>query len=195
MKKYFQNTKSFIKNIGQKFKYYSKKLSNLDFTSEEEIKKELEIATENALKTYEKYDKFKNSSENKHGVERKTTKSNQVSITVFTDNGPVTMVPGIEFFSFNTNEYSQARTYEGIFDDKLYYNVELTKCADIYYNENHNPTKVLVNGFTVNPETKEVKFISEQKQGSYHHLSAQFKIYVHQYADRQRINEINEKIN
>lgn len=193
MEKLHNKTKSFIKNIGEKFKRYSEKLSALDFSSEEKLKKELEIATENALKTYEKYDKFKNSSKNKNGVERKTTKSNQESITVFTDNGPVTMVPGIEFFSFNTNEYSQTRNYEGIFDDNLYYNVEITKSADIYYDEHHNPTKVLVNGFSVNPETNEVKFISEQKQGTYHHLSAQFKIYVHQYADRQRIEQMNEK--
>lgn len=193
MKKYFQNTKSFIKNIGQKFKYYSKKLSNLDFTSEEEIKKELEIATENALKTYEKYDKFKNSSKNKHGIETKTMKSNQESITVFTDNGPVTDIPGMEIFDFQNNKFSATSNYEGIFDDKLYYNVEVTKFSKIYYDNDYKPANVTINGFTVNPETKEVKFISEQKQGTYHHISAQFKIYVHQYSTPKHNEDVKEK--
>lgn len=192
MKKILEKSKSFIKNSKNKFKKYiqnSLASDYLNISSEEELKN----AIEQALTTYEKYEKFKKSSTSKQGIERKTTKSNQEEITVFTDHGPVTKIPGIEIFAFNTNEYTSKNNYEGIFDDGLYYNVEINKCSDIYYDDNHNPTKVIANGFSVNPETKEVKFISEQKQGTYHHISAQFKIYAHQYAHKKTYDSVKEK--
>lgn len=192
MRNIYDKTRSFIKNTKTKVKQFFQNSQNPNqpsISTDEELKE----ATVQALKTYEKYEKFKNSSVNKYGVEKKTTKSNQEALTVFTDNGPVTAVPGIEIFAFNTNDYSSTWQYEGIFDDGLYYNVEIKKCSDIYYDDNHKPARVIVNGFSVNPETKEVKFISEQKQGTYHHISAQFSIFAHKYSDTRNYNNIKEK--
>lgn len=192
MEKLCNKSKSFIKNIKIKFKKLIQKSNNSEhvhYATEEELK----TATENALKTYEKYEKFKNSSIKKRGIELKTTKSNQQAITVFTDNGPVTSIPGIEIYNFNNNDFSTTSDYEGIFDDRLYYNVIITKHSSIYYDDNYKPAKVFVTGYSVNPETNEVKFISEQKQGTYHHISAQFKIYAHKYADKKNYDNIKEK--